>query len=256
MIDSADGSTLGGITITLPGLSVTGGTGLARDPQTGDLFALLKIQGRTFPDLAIIDESTGVATTLGNTSDKFAGIAFTDDGTLYGVSGNGGIIPESLYILSTVDASATFIGFLGNGSDGETIGFNPDDGLLYHASGIGQPNQAMNGEILETIDPASLNITNVPLSGFDYEELSALVYSNGDFFASDLGDALVDMPGLLHITTNGVVTFIGDLDHVAKGLVKMPEPSQLAQLLVGFALLGATARRRLRRCAPKRSIHG
>ena len=187
---------------------------------------------------------------LGNTSDKFAGIAFADDGTLYGVSGDGGIIPESLYTLSTVDASASFPTFLGNGSGGETLAFNPDDGLLYQASGIGQPNQTNNGEIFETIDlclpPAACNVTNVILSGFDYEELTALVYSDGDFFAADLGDASVDDPGFLHITTGGVVTFVGNMDHVSKGLVKLPEPEQMFQLLVGVGFLGATGRRRMR----------
>jgi hypothetical protein len=244
-VQSATGSTVGGVIITLAGLTVRGGTGLARHPQTGTLFALLQIQGRTFPELVTLDDLTGVATSVGNTSDKFAGIAFADDGTLYGVSGDGGIIPESLYSLSTIDASATFIMFLEDGSDGETLAFNPDDGLLYHASGIGTPNQANNGEIFETIDPGTLNITNVPLSGFDYEELTALVYSDGDFFAADLGDASVDDPGFLHITTGRVVTFVGNLNHVSKGLTpyQLPEPSGWMMLVAGAAFLGLLYRR-------------
>jgi hypothetical protein len=246
-VNSANGSTLGSVTITLAGLTITGGSGLARHPQTDALYALLRIQGRTFPDLVTLDEATGVATSLGNTSDKFAGIAFADDGTLYGVSGDGGIIPESLYTLSTVDASATFIMLLEDGSDGETLAFNPDDGLLYHASGIGNQNQTQNGEIFETIDPGTLNVTSVNLSGFDYEELTGLVYSNGGiFFGADLGDSSVDMPGFLEITTGGVVTFVGDMDHVAKGLVRLPEPARVLQLLVGVGFLGVIGRRRMR----------
>jgi len=251
-VNPAGAYTVGSVTITLAGLTVKGGSGLARDPLTGTLYALLKIQGRTFPELVTLEDS-GVATSIGNTSDKFAGIAFTDDGTLYGVSGDGGIIPESLYTLSTVDASATFIMTLGAGSDGETLAFNPDDGLLYHASGIGSQNQASNGEIFETINPDPehpdyLDVTNVPLSGFDYEELLALTYSDGDFYAADLGDYAVDMPGLLHITTGGVVTFVGDLDHVVKGitLYELPEPAQVLQLLVGVGFLVAARPRRMR----------
>ncbi|MGK7874075.1 MAG: hypothetical protein AB4426_12405 [Xenococcaceae cyanobacterium] len=34
------------------------------------------------------------------------------------------------------DATPTFVTALGNGSDGEAIAFNPDDGLIYHWSGI------------------------------------------------------------------------------------------------------------------------
>jgi len=138
---------------------------------------------------------------------------------------------------------------LGAGSDGETLAFNPDDGLLYHASGIGSQNQASNGEIFETIDPAdAFDVTNVPLSGFDYEELLALTYFDGDFIAADLGDSAVDMPGLLHITTGGVVTFVGDLDHVVKGitLYELPEPAQALQLLIGLGFLVAAGPRRMR----------
>jgi len=245
-IQSTNGSTLGSYTITLDGLTVKGGSGLARDPQTDIIYALLKIQGRTFPELVTIDYTTGVATSIGNTTDRFAGIAFSDDGTLYAVSGDGGIMPETLYTLSTDDASATFLMILGNGSDGETLAFNPDDGLLYHASGIGNQNQAGNGEIFETIDPDTLDVTGVTLSGFNYEELTALVYVDGGFIAADLGGARVDDPGILQITPGGAVTFVADLDHVAKGLVGLPEPVQALQLLVGVAFLGVTARRRMR----------
>jgi hypothetical protein len=57
--------------------------------------------------------------------------------TLYGVTGDGGSAPETLYTLSQTDASRTFVRAFGNGDDGEAIAFNPDDGLLYHASGSG-----------------------------------------------------------------------------------------------------------------------
>jgi hypothetical protein len=65
LVNSGDGSTVGSVTITLAGLTVNGGTGLARHPQTDTLYALLKIQGRTFPDLVTLNESTGVAAFLG-----------------------------------------------------------------------------------------------------------------------------------------------------------------------------------------------
>jgi hypothetical protein len=223
IIDAADGSTVRtGPNITLAGRTLTGVTGLAAHPDTGALFALLRIQGRTFPDLATLHPKTGVATSIGNTSDKFAGLAFASDGTLYAVSGDGGVVAERLFTLSTVDASSTLILELGAGSDGETLTFNPDDGLLYHASGIGNPNNSSVGEILETIDPNSLAITNVPLSGFDYTELTALFYSAGDLFAADVGDPDVDMPRFFRITTGGSVTLIGNLNHVSKGFASAP----------------------------------
>jgi len=245
-IDSANGSTVGSVTITLAGEVVVGGTALARNPQTGVLYAMLKIEGRQFRDLVTLDEGTGVAVLIGDTQERFAGIAFTSDGTLYGVSGDGGEIPEALYTIDPSTGQSSFVAELGAGSDGEALAFNPDDGLLYHASGSGNPNSNF-GEIFETIDPATLAITNVPLSGFDYEELTALTYRDGGFFGGDLGDEFTDMPRFYRITTGGVVTYLGDMDHVAKGLAPVAPPLPTLSLpmlgLLGAALLVAGAAR-------------
>jgi hypothetical protein len=185
---------------------------------------MLKLEGTSFRHLVTLDEWTGVATSVGDTGNRFAGIAFASDGTLYAVTGDGGGVPESLFTLSTVDGSPSLVRELGAGSDGETLAFNPDDGLLYHASGIGTPNNP-NGEKFETVDPDTLIVTNVPLSGFDYEELTALTFFDGGFFAGDLGNAAFDDPGFFRITTGGAVTFLGDMDHVSKGLVLALEPT-------------------------------
>lgn len=244
-VDSADGSTVDAtVIITLEGLIVLRSTGLARDPLTGTLYTLLRVQGRSFPVLATLDETTGVATMIGNTSDRFAGLAFTDDGTLYAISGDGGAVPESLFILNPSNASATLVLQLGNGSDGETIAFNPDDGLLYHASGIGNQNQTVNGEIFETIDLSTLAVTNVPLSQDDYQEATALMFWDGGFLTGDIGDVSVDMPGFYHISAAGVVAFLGDMDHVTKGLVPVPEPVRWLQFASGLALLSLLRRAR------------
>ncbi len=233
-VDSMDGSTMAGssVSITLDGAVVIGATGLARNPLDDELFALLKVEGTSFRLLVTLNEFNGVATGvgdgLGETGKKFAGIAFASDGTLYAVTGDGGATPESLFILDTVDASSSLVIALGAGSDGETLAFNPDNGLLYHASGIGAPNDPDgDGEIFETVDPDTLVVTNVTLSGFDYEELTALTFLDGGFFAGDLGDAAFDTPGFFRITTAGVVTFLGNMDHVSKGLVHA-EPTPTA----------------------------
>lgn len=230
------------VTMTLAGSTVTGATGLARHPLDDTLYALLKLQGISFRELVTLDETTGVATSVGNTGDQLAGIVFADDGTLYGVSGDGATMAETLFTVNTFNGSITFVVQLGNGSDGETLAFNSDDGLLYHASGIGTPNST---EIFETIDPDnSFAVANVSLSGDDYEELSSLVYGDGGFFAGDVGKLNFDDPGLFRITAGGVSTFLGSMDHVSKGLVYLPEPALAPQLLAGIALLWAVRRRR------------
>src|SRR5262245_36207891 len=56
---------------------------------------------------------------------------------LIGVTGDGGgLNGEKLFLLNQTNASASFVMALGNGADGETIGYNPVDGLLYHSSGF------------------------------------------------------------------------------------------------------------------------
>ena len=88
-----------------------------------------------------INPATGVATSIGNTGDQFAGLAFNSSGTLYAVVGDkknaagGGLPPETLFTLNTSNAAPTQVLVLGRGNDGEAIGFNPNDGLIYHASG-------------------------------------------------------------------------------------------------------------------------
>ena len=132
-------------------------------------------------------------------------------GFVVGVTGDGAITSEFLYTLSQVDASSTFITGLGAGNDGEAIAFNPDDGLLYHASGRGLPNSS---EILEAIALDTLATVSIALSGDDYNEALAMAYDSlaGAFLLTDL-DA-----NLYQVTTNGVVSDIGTMDHVAKGL--------------------------------------
>ena len=164
-VDLADGSTLGSVAITLAGEDVNGGKGLARHPQTGVLYALLRIQGKRRPDLVTLDEQTGVAVLIGNTTEKFAAIAFTSDGTLYGVTGFDSsmpFVPGALYWIDVATAASMFEAQL-TVAEGQALAFSPDDGLLYHAYGIGVRNQ-IGGEQFETIDTDTLVTTLVPLS--------------------------------------------------------------------------------------------
>ena len=75
---------------------------------------------------------------------------------------------------------------LGNGLDGETIAFNPANGLIYHASG-----NAQGGHFWESIDGVALTIvTSQQFTGPNVgsNENSAMVYfpATGRFLVSDL----------------------------------------------------------------------
>jgi hypothetical protein len=129
--------------------------------------------------------------------------------TLYGVTGDGGTPAETLFILDKTDASSSFVMTLGNGSDGEEIAFNPDDGMLYHASGTGV------GRILETIHPGTLAITNIPLSGATLNEVTGLTYEGAGVLVASHRPA---SSGISTITTGGVGTSIGPTDVALAGL--------------------------------------
>ncbi len=78
-IDTTDASTISSVAITLAGETVLTGTGLATNPETGELWALLKLSGQRNRELVTIDEMTGVATSVGTTDvNGMAGLAFGD----------------------------------------------------------------------------------------------------------------------------------------------------------------------------------
>ena len=195
---------------------------MATDPTTNVLWALLKLSGQIGRELVTIDPTTGIATSIGDTGESLAALAFLNDGTLYGVTGDqrsnpGAGTPETLFTLSKVDATPTLVVALGNGDDGETIAFNPDDGLLYHASGLGIQNESVFGEIFETIDPVMLVVTNIPLSGDDYSEATGLTYDQGEGSFLVAGD-FFGPSRFFTLTTGGVLSELGTMDHISKGL--------------------------------------
>ncbi len=203
-------ATISSVTITLIGETVSGTTGLAINPVTSELYALLKLQGQAGRELVTIIPDTGVATSIGDTGDRFSALAFNGAGVLYAVTGDGAGVPETLYTLSLVTATPTFVMTLGNGNEGEALAFNPDDDLLYPTSGLGIPNI---NEIYETINPTLLSSNQITLLGQDYAEATAMGFlGNSEFYLADLGRRLY------RINTEGVVGLDGACDHGTKGL--------------------------------------
>jgi hypothetical protein len=248
VIDPSTAATTSSVPVTLAGQTIAGGVGLAANPLTGELWALLRFpgDGGESPgarELVTIDPATGVATSIGATGNSFAELAFDPSGTLYAVTGDGATPPETLYTLSTSDASSTFVLTLGNGDDGEVIAWNPVDGLLYHASGLVE--LGPDGRILETIDPVGLGVNPVALSGSTYVEATGLTWSSdaGLFLLTSLDLAEIS-DELFTLTASGQASFVGALDHEAGGVAFVPEPSTAFLLSFGLVALGARGRRR------------
>ncbi len=211
-IDPDSGATLQLQPLSLPGQTIEGGFGLARAPVADDFHGLLQVQGQSGAVLATIDEMSGLCASIGNTGDSFAALAFDSGGTLYGLTGTGAITPRSLFTLSPVDATPTFIISLPGGGSGDCLAFNPDDGLLYRASG------GLASGVFQSIDPGGgFAITNIPMSGQEHGLARALKYDgSGAFLLAGANDTLY------RITTSGVVSLVGPMDHTCKGLASMP----------------------------------
>jgi hypothetical protein len=126
---------------------------------------------------------------------------------LIGVTDDFASTPESLFVLDTANASATFLMALGHGLDGETIAFNPANGLIYHASGIAQVG---GGHYWESIDGVAKTIvSSQPFVGPQVgpNENTAMVYQPAiaRFLVADLDNRFFDT------TLSGVATKIGQI---------------------------------------------
>ena len=233
-LDPITGQVLTTTPITLAGKTVEHGNGLSINPQTGKLFALLSVGSQSARELVTIDPATGVATDVGNTGDSFAGITFASNGTLYGVTGRSAESRGSLFTLNTTTGAATFVMTFGapEGScNGQSIAFNPVDGLIYHFAGTG------TCQVFETINPSTLAVTNIPLAANTFSQVLGLVHWAGNFFLfSDDNDELYMM------NKNGQSRFLSStvLDSFYKGLVFAGTPPTCPPLasLYGAANIG------------------
>jgi len=129
---------------------------------------------------------------------------------LYGVTGDGASIGESLFTIDTGDATSSFLYSLGNGSDGETIAYNPNDNLIYHFSGR-DTNSAF-----ETVDPLTGTVVPIGYSGFTPDEPYAVAFDSatGGFLMVNLDQEFIGL------TTAGAATVINpSTPYYAKGLV-------------------------------------
>lgn len=89
---------------------------IAVDPVTGTMYAIVNNGGSTESRLITVNKSTGAATSIGsvkigaNNIQDIEGLAFFNDGKLYGSSGKDGPTTNALYQIDTTTAVATLIG--------------------------------------------------------------------------------------------------------------------------------------------------
>jgi len=122
---------------TLAGFTVVGINGLAKHPSNGTIYAVVGVSGGP-RRLATLDPATGVLTDIGSLGDNFSQITFDPAGTLFGVTGDGATVPETLFQINPADATTAADMTLGNGADGEVVTFVPrrfGGTLTVHAVG-------------------------------------------------------------------------------------------------------------------------
>jgi len=219
-IDPATAQTTAIVGMTLAGFSINSSVGLATHPGTGQIFVLFQLGGPVGRSLATVIPATGVATLVGHTGVFGANLAFDCAANLYTVTGQQGAEQEAFFRLSTTTGAATFLSRLGRGDDGEALGFNPLNSMLYHASGhSGAFDPANNdGVSFERFDPLRPPFVNIPLSGAMLaNEIQSIAFNpaNGTFFWKE--GTVVPGP-LFSVTVAGVATLLGNMDHLAKGL--------------------------------------
>jgi len=234
-IDRATGETLSTLSIQVPpsaNCDLIGGNGLATSPLTEELFAILRCGFRDGPRLlATIDTFTGVAKVIGDMGDKFAGLAFTPAGVLLAVSGRGATIGDTLFAVSTGDATSTPICRLQSNppsGGGQALAFSPSAGLLFNANG----NLDFSKRSFQSIDSLTPTDPLAPCpttqrgpSGDPYIEATAMVFSGASFLLGDLGDATDG--DFYRITNDGVAAKLGAMDHVSRGLAFTSGPAKI-----------------------------
>ncbi len=185
------------INLTVASGTVTGVNSLAVRPCTGEIFLAFKKSGVTNRVLGTVDPSTGIITEIGVMGNKISGICFGSQNHLYAVSGDGGSPAETLYKVNISTGALTFFVAYGGGNDGETIGFCPDDGYIYHWSGRDTDHR------MEYTDTATGVTTIIPPTGYLYDEVFGVTYiGNGDFLTANLDQEFVV------VNTSGFATLL------------------------------------------------
>lgn len=216
-VEPLNGQTAGSMQIvTTSNVLVQGCNGLARNPVSGVLYAIVREAiAPGVQKLATVDAQTGVATIIGPLGDIFAGLACRGDGALFGVTDDVASVPSTLWTISVATGTPTLAMLLGSGGVGESIAF-ASDGFLYHCSGAGPVNA---NQVFERIDTNALTVVPVTWSGYDPPgEIVAMTEWVGGVLA--IADQ-IDLKMVM--TTAGLSTYVSPFDHSGiKGMAIVP----------------------------------
>lgn len=177
------------------GTPISGAQGLARHPQTGVLFAIVT-DASNVQSLVTIDEVSGECTVFfGLDSSFYSDIAFSSEGTLYGVTGTVGSNSYgeqgAIHIFQEGTGSFGSFAALTNAPlGGHSIAWDPGLGKLLHLTG-GDNRASGVWEYRDFWTAIAEPPLPVSTSGPAYNLVSALLYRDaGTFYMADAASNL------------------------------------------------------------------
>lgn len=202
--------------------TINGFTGMAQNPVSSEVFTVLKKSGGVF-ELAKFNTAKDSVLFIGTLSDKFAGITFSNNGVLYGITGDGATTPTTLYTINTTTAASTLVvdlSLTAGAGDGEAIAYNTTDGLIY---------RFVSEDTLQSVNPNTLATVNYGFSHTTDNYGHAMYYNpSGNNFLLAAGDSLytVSTAGVL---TSAVYSDLASNTNI-KGLVVAPVPASISTI--------------------------
>ena len=171
---------------TITGFNIYGISGLATNPITKDVYAIIRLSGVSGRYLAKINTATGVCTPVGNLGDSLTTLTFNANGTLFGATGNGAATAFTMYKISTVDASKTLFTSLASSTGGEIIAFCSDNNMFYHWAG----SPTIVWDRFDTTGVGS--VQSLAYTSYSGDEIVGAVYlGGGQFLLSNLSGQFV-----------------------------------------------------------------
>ena len=241
------GAIINGRVITVAGRDITGAQGLALDPTTGQVYAVARAASVSGRLLIRLDLATGVGVEVGNLGDNFSSIAFRGDGQLFGVTGDGATVPETLYLIDKATAAKVVATPLGNGADGEVIAYHPPSNSFFHWSG----NATIVFERIQATPP--FTVTNIPITGSTGGEVFGAVWDplRGQFLVHNIASSM-DFWTTSGLRSNAQAPTIEDVRGMVllgPGAAGVPTLGEWGMILMALLLTAAAwvAMRRRRR---------
>jgi len=153
---------------------------MAQDPETARLFVLVHVEGSPNPRLMVVDACTGLATDVGSPSVRVEDITFEASGVLWAATDTAEpVFLDSIFRLSTVDGSETFVSSSLSPAGGEGLAYNPIDGRLYrHSGGLGS-----SSRIFEAIELGTLAREEIKTTGDLFFVTRGMAHLAGDWLA-------------------------------------------------------------------------